>query len=162
MSGRSVREEAREPLFCAVQWARVKRARWLGHILREDELSLVRAAVLQSFERGERGTLMEEAPPHRDVNHLIALSAKPDNFWEGWCTQLARTIFPEKYEGLGSGSVRQSIRSGGRQPYDPVPPDVVVPPPVARWRGLPQGKSAKQQQLGEGPSGGSTGGSDGT
>ena len=109
----------------------MKRDRWLGHILREDELSLVRAAVLQSFERGERGTLMEEAPPHRDLNHLLALAAKPDNMWEGWCSQLARTVFPTKYDGLATRRVRDSIRSTGRQPYDPVPPDVVVPPPFS-------------------------------
>ena len=29
---RSVREEAARPTLCAVQWARAKRARWLGHM----------------------------------------------------------------------------------------------------------------------------------
>ena len=36
ITGNTVRQEARSPLFCIVQWARVKRAKWLGHILRED------------------------------------------------------------------------------------------------------------------------------
>ena len=131
ITGKSVHQEARSPHFCAVQWARVKRAKWLGHILREDELSLVKAAVLQSYARGEVGTLMDEAPPHRDINHLCALAAKPNNFWEGWCAQMARTICPEKYEGLACREIRKSLRVGGRQPYDPVPPDVIVPPPIS-------------------------------
>ena len=59
-----------------MQWARVKRARWLGHILREDELSLVKKVVLRAYTRGERGTLMEEAPPHRSIEHMCALAAQ--------------------------------------------------------------------------------------
>ena len=55
VTGRSIRDEVREPILYVVQWARVKRARWLGHILRESELSLVRMAVLQSHARGSWG-----------------------------------------------------------------------------------------------------------
>ena len=76
MTGRAVCDEVRVPTLCVVQWARVKRVRWLGHILRESELSLVKAAVLQSYERGEVGTLIDEAPPFRSFAHLSALAAK--------------------------------------------------------------------------------------
>ena len=43
-------------LLCVVQWTRVKRVKWLGHIIRESELSLVRQAVLTSHARGDLGT----------------------------------------------------------------------------------------------------------
>ena len=100
MTGRSARDEARQPTLCAVQWARFHRAKWLGHIMREDELSLVKAAVISSYGRGVEGTLMDEAPPHRSIPHLCALASKADGFWEGWCAQLDLTICPDKYEGL--------------------------------------------------------------
>ena len=112
-----------------MQWVRVKRARWLGHILREDELSLVRQAILDSHARGEVGTLMDEAPPHRSIEHLCALARKEDNSWEDWCQMLRRTICPFKYEGLARAQIRQSIRQRRRQDYDPTPPTVIVPPP---------------------------------
>ena len=87
---RSVRQEASQPTLCAVQWARVKRAKWLGHILREDEMSLVKKAILRSHARGDLGTLMDEAPPHRSIAHLTALASKRDGCWEDWCAMLAR------------------------------------------------------------------------
>ena len=113
-------------------------------------MSIVKTAVLQAYERGEVGTLMEEAPPHRDIKHLCALAAKPDKFWERWCVQLARTVYPKKYEGLEQH--RQSLRVGGRQPYDPVPPDVIfVPPPVSLGGGgCATGAQNKQSKSGEG------------
>ena len=36
-----------------------------------------------------------------------------------------------KYEGLARPVVRQSLRAGRHQPYDPVRPVVIVPPPIA-------------------------------
>ena len=80
---------------------------------------------------GVRGTLMDEAPPHRSVSHLRALACKGDNYWEEWCRSLSRTVCPKTYDGLARGSVRQSLRSGRRRRYDPTPPVVIVPPPEA-------------------------------
>ena len=131
ITGRSVYQEAAQPTLCAVQWARTKRARWLGHILREDGLSLVRAAIFESHASGEQGTLMDEAPPHRSLEHLRALASKGDNYWEDWCRGMHRTICPKTYDGLARASVRQSLRRGRRRRYDPVPPTVIVPPPEA-------------------------------
>ena len=130
MTRRSIRQEAKEPTLCAVQWVRAKRARWLGHILREDELSLVKKAVLRAYTRGERGTLMEEAPPHRSIEHLCALAAQRNGFWEDWCKMLERTVLPKAYDGLARSEIRRSLRNCGRRTYDPVPPVVIVPPPT--------------------------------
>ena len=131
VTGRTVRSEAGEPTLCAVQWARVRRARWLGHILREDDLSLVKAAVIQSHQRGVVGTLIDEAPPFRSIAHLEAMASKKDGWWEQWCKSLDRTVCPTKYPGLARSSIRRSLRRGGRRPYDPVRPTVIVPPPTA-------------------------------
>ena len=129
ITGRSVRDEASQPTLCAVQWVRTKRAKWLGHILRENELSLVKTAVLTSFARGEVGTLMDEAPPHRSISHLCAIASKRDGAWEDWCKTLQRTICPDKYDGLADPEIRRSLRRGPRRTYDPVPPVITVPPP---------------------------------
>ena len=102
-------------------------------------MSLVKHAVLASHERGERGTLIDEAPPFRSYQHLRALTSKQDNSWEDWCRSLERTISPLVYEGLADRKIRQSIRRGNRSNYDPVPPPVTVPPPTC----LPDTRSAR-------------------
>ena len=136
ITGRKIWDEAKEPTICAVQWARAKRVRWLGHILREEELSLVKTAVLASYNRGVQGTLIDEAPPHRSIQHLCALASKGDNFWENWCKQLERTVQPKKYGGLANPNVRRALRSGQRGPYDPVAPTFATPPPTCLTDGM--------------------------
>ena len=120
ITGRSVHQEARAPTFDIVQWAKWKRARWLGHILREPELSLVRESVFEEAEGGRSGTLLDDAPPHRSRQHLQALASKQDNTWEEWCKELKSAVRPKK-EGL------RRNRGGQR---DPTVPSIVVPPPV--------------------------------
>ena len=122
ITGRSVHDEARSPTFCIVQWAKWKRARWLGHLLREKELSLVLEAVYEEWGRGEKGTLLDSAPDHRSRAHLVALAGKEDGTWKEWCKNLKEAVRPpEKKEGL------RRNRGGQR---DPVGPVVVVPPPT--------------------------------
>ena len=104
--------------------------RWLGHILRESELSLVKLAVVSSYQRGEQGALIEEAPPFRTIAHLTAMASKKSGEWEAWCKSLERTVYPVKYLGLARPEIRQSLREGGCRHYDPVPPVITVPPPT--------------------------------
>ena len=93
-------------------------------------MSLVKKAILRSYERGHLGTLMDEAPPHRSIAHLVALASKRDGSWEDWCAMLARTVCPKVYDGLTAPGIRQSMRRGGRRTYDPVSPVVTVSPPT--------------------------------
>ena len=63
------------------------------------ELALVREAVFEEAEGGRRGTLLDDAPPHRSRLHLLALASKQDNTWEEWCKELKSAVRPAK-EGL--------------------------------------------------------------
>ena len=113
ITGRSVHQEARSPTFDIVQWARWKRARWLGHIMREPELSLVREAIFEEAGGGRCGTLLDDAPPHRSRQHLRALASKEDNSWEEWCKELKSAVRPTK-EGLRRqrGGQRGGVTAG--------------------------------------------------
>ena len=117
---RSVHQEARSPTFDIVQWAKWKRARWLGHIMREPELSLVREAVFEEAERGRSGTLLDDAPPFRSRQHLRALASKEDNTWEEWCKGLKSAVRP-------ANEALKRARGGQK---DSAALSVVVPPPV--------------------------------
>ena len=106
-------QEARESTFSLVYWARWKRVRWLGHILRGDDLSYVKETMFAGFERGEKGTLLDEAPPHRSRKHLEVLARKDDNFWKEWSVTLKGDVTPKNRNGL----------------HDPGTQPIVVAPP---------------------------------
>ena len=93
-------------------------------------MSLVKAAVIQAYQRGLEGTLIDEAPPFRTMAHLTAMATQKNRVWEAWCKSLERTVCPAKYMGLARPEIRRSLRAGGRRTYDPVPPVVTVPPPT--------------------------------
>ena len=76
--------------------------------------------------------MVEEPPPFRSFTHLRALTSKRNGWWEKWCKSIERTVCSTKYGGLARQSIRRSLRrGGGRRPYDPVAPTIIVPPPTA-------------------------------
>jgi hypothetical protein len=77
ISGRSVRDECVSPSFPSVAKVRQKRLKWLGHVLRSGEESLVRQAVIKLYRgcvegsRQAEGTVVMDAPKCSTVEELI-------------------------------------------------------------------------------------------
>lgn len=81
-TGKTIREEARPETtsFNLVRSIRVRRFRWLGHILRGGEERLVYAAMKAQSENGKEGNLLMDAPQHQSIYHL-QLIAKDKAHW---------------------------------------------------------------------------------
>ena len=81
-TGKSIREEARpeSTSYNLVHHIRVRRFRWLGHILREGQGRLVYEAVKLQRENGKEGNLLMDAPPHQSLYHL-QLIAEDKTYW---------------------------------------------------------------------------------
>ena len=80
ITGKSFREEA-SPLTCTfdlVRSIRLRRFRWLGHILRAGEDRLIYQALSCQFNTDKQGNLFCDAPPHQSMYHLklIAMDKK--------------------------------------------------------------------------------------
>ena len=84
ITGNSVRQEARSPLFCVVQWARVKRAKWLGHILRLPDARIVKIAVRVQYEMGLPGNICADAPQTSSFEQLVRI-ASDRRIWDSHC-----------------------------------------------------------------------------
>ena len=79
ITGKSYRDEAR-PSTCTfdlVRSVRVRRFRWLGHILRfgrEHRYRLVYQAIMTQYDSGVEADLFQDAPRHMSWYHLELLA----------------------------------------------------------------------------------------
>ena len=72
ITGRSIRDEARPTTtsFDLVRNIRIRRYRWLGHILRTSPDRLIHQALKCQAIMNAEGNLFMDAPPFRSPNHL--------------------------------------------------------------------------------------------
>ena len=74
----SIRLQTRQPEFDLVALLRVRRLRWVGHILRQPESFLTRRVLMQFntiYPEGyPEGSLLMDAPPHDRVSELVELA----------------------------------------------------------------------------------------
>ena len=87
LTGRSIREECVDPTFKLVGKIRVRRLRWLGHVLRSSERSFMRKLVVAQSEEVLRsggkypeGSIMMDAPAHSSVEELIMMAEDRDDW----------------------------------------------------------------------------------
>ena len=76
-TGRSIQEEAR-PLTTSlnlVRKLRIRRHKWLGHILRGNPTRLIAQAVDEQRALQVKGGLLMDAPPHSNLDELKTLAA---------------------------------------------------------------------------------------
>ena len=76
MSGRQIKDEARKPSFDLVSALRVRRLRWLGHVLRMDDRRLVKHLKMWS---GKNRASCESTPPKEESK----LKASLETIWLG-------------------------------------------------------------------------------
>ena len=80
VTGRSIREEAVTPSYDLVGKLRTRRLKWVGHILRQDEGTLLREVLLarcrEFLNAGgyPEGFLLMDAPTHNSAEDLVALA----------------------------------------------------------------------------------------
>ena len=96
LTGRDYREETVEPSFDLVARLRSRRLRWAGHILRQEETSLLRrvfvAQLRQALEEGgiRPGSLLMDAPAFGTVEQLEEMAGDR----EAW-RDAVRMLLPE-------------------------------------------------------------------
>ena len=75
ITGRSIRREYKYPSFNLVAALRVRRLRWLGHVLRmEDGFREVKTVLTQMCQPYPEGSLLMDAPRHRNTQQLITMA----------------------------------------------------------------------------------------
>ena len=75
ITGRSFRQEYKYPSFNLVAALRVRRLRWLGHVLRMEEgIRDVRTVMTQMCQPYPEGSLFMDAPQHRHIDQLITMA----------------------------------------------------------------------------------------
>ena len=75
ITGRSIRSEYKYPSLNLVAALRVRRLRWLGHVLRmEDGMRAVKTVLTQMRQPYPEGSLLMDAPRHRDTKQLITMA----------------------------------------------------------------------------------------
>ena len=93
ITGRSIREECVDATYPLVMKVRQRRLRWLGHVLRASDSSLVRAAIIRLVEDSLAGkarlagTILMDAPAFNSVSGLLEL-AMDRQLWNGLCNAL--------------------------------------------------------------------------
>ena len=87
ITGRTVREETVDPTFDLIKSIRVRRLRWVGHVLRKPEASLDRKALFTYKRPYPEGSVLMDVPPHGDIQEL-ATQAKSREKWNVIVNQL--------------------------------------------------------------------------
>jgi hypothetical protein len=94
MTGRSFRDETVDPTFDLLSRLRSRRLRWAGHILRQEESSLMRRVLLASVELGlegpEAGGILIDAPGFASEEQLLLMAGD----MEEWRAAV-RALLPE-------------------------------------------------------------------
>ena len=91
-----IRLQTDHPVFDLVAMLRVRRLRWLGHVLRMDESRLERQVLLKFdiiYPDGyPEGSILMDAPAHNNIRDLIPMAGAhgPGNHdeWEGYVHDL--------------------------------------------------------------------------
>ena len=120
VTGREVREEYLAPTVSVVGNLRVRRLRWLGHVLRLPEESLLRRVVLMEHTRllqegrldRVEGGLWMDAPEHSCVEEVQELAEDREG-WRMWVEMVAEEQEPEKV--VRTVGTRRSTRVQQRQ-----------------------------------------------
>ena len=76
ITNKPIRQEARAltTSLNLVRKLRVRRLKWLGHILRAGTQTLMYSALQEQFEMGQQGNLLMDAPSHTSIEDLIPLA----------------------------------------------------------------------------------------
>ena len=81
ITGRSIRQKYKYPSFDLVAALRVRRLRWLGHVLRmEDGIRDVKTVLTQMCQPYPEGSLLMDAPRHRNIDQLITMARDKDEW----------------------------------------------------------------------------------
>ena len=93
-TGRPIQEEAR-PLTSSINLVRklrVRRHKWLGHILRGDPSRLIAQAVRTQRAMQLKGGLLMDAPQHANLRELTNLAADRAT-WADWQKDIPQSHF---------------------------------------------------------------------
>ena len=74
ITGRTPEQESRVPTIDLLQELRVRRAKWVGHILRSEEEHLARRAMMERSRPYPEGHVLEDAPRHNNISELLYLA----------------------------------------------------------------------------------------
>ena len=88
ITNREIREEAKDPTFDLCMHLRSQRLRFLGHVLRADEDSIVRRVILSRGNNHRNGDLFTDAPVHDTLDDLIEIARDRDQ-WRQLVEELA-------------------------------------------------------------------------
>ena len=105
MSGRRIEDEARYPSVDLVSALRVRRLRWLGHVLRMDDSRLVKRVFMATEQPYKKGSIFTDAPEHTTTVELEKLAQDR----EGW------NILVNKLKKLLLGDKNASIKVTRRE-----------------------------------------------
>ena len=110
LTERTIAEEYRVPTVDLVLWLRLRRLKWVGHILRLPEERMVRKVMLakhaeQLEKHGcpKHGEVLMDVPPHSTVEELVEL-AKDRDGWRAYRFQLRDKLSlksPIQWNGTG-------------------------------------------------------------
>ena len=88
ITNREIRDEAKDPTFDLCMHLRSQRLRFLGHVLRADEDSIVRRVILSQGTNHRNGDLFTDAPVHDTLDDLIEIARDRDQ-WRQLVEELA-------------------------------------------------------------------------
>jgi len=74
ITGREYREEAKDPTFDLCLYLRSQRLRFLGHVLRYDEDSMVRQVIVSRGTAHRKGDLFMDTPAHESIADLTEIA----------------------------------------------------------------------------------------
>ena len=80
ITGRTQRQERVRPTWNIVMIMRMRRLKWLGHILRLDDDRMLKQAILSMKKPYPEGSILMDAPPHDSIQELVDLAG--DHGWE--------------------------------------------------------------------------------
>ena len=99
MSGRQIKDEARKPSFDLVSALRVRRLRWLGHVLRMDDRRLVKRVLMATEQPYQKGSIFSYAPSHDTTVELETLAQNRDG-WNETVNKLKSLLLGDKNASL--------------------------------------------------------------
>ena len=79
ITGRSIKSEYKRPSIDLVANLRVRRVRWLGHVLRMDD-RLVKTVLAQIQKPYPAGSLLMDAPRHNSMKQLIEMAEDKESW----------------------------------------------------------------------------------
>ena len=84
ITGQSVQAEARRATTShdLIKHIRVMRLRWLGFILRQESTRLIHCAIEIQGHFYNEGTLLMDAPQHRNIQELVVANGEGPSFLE--------------------------------------------------------------------------------